>query len=370
MGSGQSKKNKEIEVIPPPKPKLPVPASGDIAITQQVVDRFQYQAMSKYQRMEVDKDKKKEVVTVLTRSEVETVGGLLDDKKRELDGGRGDGVHVGGVGVLQKEKVGVTESCKCKSDSNISQQKVSSEDKRIQTENVQTSSGYYDGMDKLTNFFIHDKDKPRRDVEGGDEVLKKDLDPETSHSYFIREPSHPMSPKYEEVDETRIGSMFPKRSEKLLDEEAMIGRTPPSRRFKGVRVSRSILPIVIDHDEEGLTTVETLTAWKMKAKMEKEIFKHNQHWHQELEKITAKMENETRIHANDFEKRLEQFKVQNPEEATPFTGPVCKALPPQIGKCYEENPNQILKCSELVREFAECTNTTGTHKHSTSGRVK
>ncbi|CAL8116747.1 unnamed protein product [Orchesella dallaii] len=394
MGSSNSK---EAEAPPTPTPKAPKLKSllqpGDIVISPNVVERFNYMRMKSLQEADnqevaVDNDKGKiepgpgtnsTVVNQVLEGQMAvadvkvqamrmtSTGSQVDDKTRDLrEVGSGDGVKVIVGRVVEEEKVSAGTSMKSES------QKTLKDSELFTPKNEKTNPVNNDEMNKLTNFFVSDKDKPQTpggDLEGGDDPLAApDFDPEIQgDSYFLREPSHPLSPKYEEIDETRIGGvsltqLFPKRSEdQMLDEEALIGtgRTPPSPRFKGVRVSRAILPIVIDSDQEGKTTVETLTAWKVKARMEKEIFKHNQHWQQELDKITTKIENETRNHAKEFETRLEQFRVKNPEEARPFQGPICKGIPTQIGKCYERNQSQVLKCSGLVREFAECTNMTG-----------
>lgn len=224
----------------------------------------------------------------------------------------------------------------------------------------------YDNMDKFANFFIPTSSaKLRYDLENGHEIQDHLMDYETRYSAFLRKPNDYSSETrrllYEEEDETR-GIKRKHSDSDFFDGEALIDEShatsgESSQRGKEIRVPTPALPVVLDQDEEGKVTIQTVNTWKLRERFEKEITKNNSYWTEELQRLTAKMEDEARARSDEFQVRMENVKRRYADVIDmPFkTGPHCNLLASQIGRCYQKNNDQVLKCNDLVRQFAKCT---------------
>ncbi len=227
----------------------------------------------------------------------------------------------------------------------------------------------YDDMDKFTNFFVpKDSSKLRYDLENGKDIQDHLLDYETRYSVFLRKPNDDYFTSgsdsgqlYEDVDESR-GIKRKHSDSDFFKEEGIIGENhaisgESSQPVKEIRVPKPALPVILDQEEEGKMTIETLQTWKLRERFEKEITKNNSYWTDELQRLTAKMEDEVRAQSEDLQVRIEDVNRKYAEVVDmPFkTGLHCNLLATHIGRCYEKNNDQVLKCNDLVRQFAKCT---------------
>lgn len=219
-------------------------------------------------------------------------------------------------------------------------------------------------MDKIATLFVSRNPSKRRDLENGD-GLDDEMISQTGYSAFSKKSNEYYDPAvYEEVNETVIEDYWKKRNvENLIDEEAIIGNEPDnaflkskwSHRAKEVRVPEPILPVIVDQDEKGKIIIETINAWKVRQELEDEMIKNNAYWRDELKRFTSKMEDEAK--ADDFQQRVDQLRKNHGDVIEPAVpNGQCTVLVSQIGECYQKNSKQVLKCSDLVQKFAQCTN--------------
>lgn len=237
----------------------------------------------------------------------------------------------------------------------------------LKSEEVDEIVQNYDSLDMFANFFIPTSSlKLRYDLENGDEIQDQLVDhDETLFSTILRTADDSIceNPKFlEEADENDTRGIMRKHSNSdFNDEEALISENQASGEstlpIKEIHVPKPILPVILDQDEEGKMTIETVNTWRLREKFEKELTKNNSYWTEELQRLTAKLEDETRALSDDFQVRMEDVRKRYAEVVDmPFkTGHHCNLLVSRIGLCYQQHNDQVLKCNDLVREFAKCT---------------
>lgn len=52
----------------------------------------------------------------------------------------------------------------------------------------------------------------------------------------------------------------------------------------------------------------------------------------------------------EFSSQLEKLRSLMPKQREP----ICRDISPKVADCYAANPTQVLKCSDLVKDFARC----------------
>lgn len=206
-----------------------------------------------------------------------------------------------------------------------------------------TLKDYHD-VEKFAQFYLP-KDNPKllEDLEVGSDTNEHYLEPEAIYSTFLRKPTSPSTEHDKDVRADVIS-------------EITSNKTPPKP--KSILVPKAALPVVIDENAEGKATIETVTAWKVREGIEKILSENDKYWSHKLERVTAKAEREMNQEVEKFEKRLRNIEVHHGFSiSSPLRrGSHCNMLTSQIGKCYQKNPDEVLKCDTLVRQFAQCTN--------------
>jgi len=104
---------------------------------------------------------------------------------------------------------------------------------------------------------------------------------------------------------------------------------------------------------EGYYPQFTITALEVKQQKEQELADQELYWKQRIQNLDKNHQNINRTFEEEYKKALTYFddcrviKVQD-------TIRPCDENKEKVLKCYQENPRETLRCSDLVQQFSNC----------------
>ncbi|XP_043683190.1 uncharacterized protein LOC122636243 isoform X1 [Vespula pensylvanica] len=102
----------------------------------------------------------------------------------------------------------------------------------------------------------------------------------------------------------------------------------------------------------------TLSALEIQNRKEQELQVQNQYWQRRLQDMEKKHLLIDRILEEEYKKTIDEFSsgkvIGQKMEDNLSDEQLCTAGKEKIIKCYQENPKEILNCSDLVEEFSNC----------------
>merc|ERR1712083_399970 len=117
-------------------------------------------------------------------------------------------------------------------------------------------------------------------------------------------------------------------------------------------------PVVVEKVVERIIEKETgMTSLRIKAEKEKELTEAEAYWSKRFAK--QEQEHSTLAHLevatmNETAERLNKaFSIQK-------FPPTCISQRDDMLQCYKQNPDKILLCSEVVKDFSRCVHSTRT----------
>jgi len=110
----------------------------------------------------------------------------------------------------------------------------------------------------------------------------------------------------------------------------------------------------------GVPIIETITAYEVRQQKEQEIRDNDAFWASKLKELEARYVASAFVADEEFTKEVEKLDKLVPKPKAP----VCQDVSAKVAKCYNENPKEPLRCSDVVKEFAVCV-----ENHTVKGPV-
>ncbi|XP_043683215.1 MICOS complex subunit mic25-a isoform X2 [Vespula pensylvanica] len=113
---------------------------------------------------------------------------------------------------------------------------------------------------------------------------------------------------------------------------------------------------VVERLAQGSNKVPTDTIKDNRKEQELQV--QNQYWQRRLQDMEKKHLLIDRILEEEYKKTIDEFSsgkvIGQKMEDNLSDEQLCTAGKEKIIKCYQENPKEILNCSDLVEEFSNC----------------
>jgi coiled-coil-helix-coiled-coil-helix domain-containing protein 3 len=110
---------------------------------------------------------------------------------------------------------------------------------------------------------------------------------------------------------------------------------------------------VLGFGASGQPTIETISALEVRKQKEEELKANDEFWRQKLREIEQRYVKAEVAVGDEFNRQLAKLSALVPVQGEQK----CKEMSTKVAECYRTHPNQPLKCSGVVKEFAKCVYT-------------
>lgn len=98
----------------------------------------------------------------------------------------------------------------------------------------------------------------------------------------------------------------------------------------------------------------TISALEIQQQKEEELKSQDQYWQRRLQNLERNHEKINAVIETEYKKAMEEFSDGEKVQVSRAPRPPCVEHSNKVLKCYQENPKEILKCSNLVEQFSNC----------------
>ena len=117
-------------------------------------------------------------------------------------------------------------------------------------------------------------------------------------------------------------------------------------------------PVVVEKVVERIIEKETgMTSLRIKAEKEKELTEAEAYWRKRFAKQEQEHSSLAHLEVATMNETAERLRKAFSIQKFP---PTCISQRDDMLQCYKQNPDKILLCSEVVKDFSRCVHSTRT----------
>ncbi|XP_029039444.1 MICOS complex subunit MIC25 [Osmia bicornis bicornis] len=166
----------------------------------------------------------------------------------------------------------------------------------------------------------------------------------------------------EEIGVIGISESVVERLTQKANEKNDLGTEVRSTTYKAPSSSQNVSPQFSQSGDTAVTSGYvtsypqlTITALKIQQQKEQELRNQDQYWQKRLENLQHRHAKINHIIDVEYKKAVNELQKNDSKNLNiQDTVQPCKNSSEKVLKCYQDNPKEILKCSDLVEEFSSC----------------